>query len=163
MTRIAPRKRLSTISRARLRRGSVLHALIVGFVLVLLTPTKVYSLNTAHLDVVPTPPAIAHAPTLYDIAKHIAAEYDVNFDHMWATINCEDPSLDPKQQSTFPDPKGPNGREDSWGLTQINLPSHPNITKAEAEDPVFSFTLMAQNFADGHPTVYHCFKNLHLS
>lgn len=43
-------------------------------------------------------------------------------------------------------------REESYGLAQINLPSHTNITKEQAKDPVFAIKFMASEFALGHCT-----------
>lgn len=37
-------------------------------------------------------------------------------------------------------------REDSWGLSQIHLPSHPEITREETLDPEFAIKYMSDNF-----------------
>jgi hypothetical protein len=37
-------------------------------------------------------------------------------------------------------------REDSWGLSQIHLPSHPTVTKEQALDPNFAIKFMSDNF-----------------
>lgn len=85
----------------------------------------------------------------------------MNLDLLLATMICEDPTLNPDQQSLVKDPHGPNGRENSWGLTQIDLDYNPGITKAQAEDPYFSIDLMARNFAAGRERLYHCYKHLY--
>ena len=36
-------------------------------------------------------------------------------------------------------------REDSWGLVQIHLPSHPTVTKEQALDPEFAIEFLAKN------------------
>lgn len=37
-------------------------------------------------------------------------------------------------------------REDSWGIAQIHLPSHPNVTKEQALDPEFAIKFMSDNW-----------------
>ena len=54
------------------------------------------------------------------------------------------------QQSTIPHAGGPNGLEDSWGVCQIHLPDHPDITKEEALDPVFCVNWTIEQFKKGH-------------
>lgn len=79
---------------------------------------------------------------------------------MWATVVCEDPTLALDQQSNVKDPTGPNGRENSWGLTQIDLDFNPGVTKYDAEDPYFALSRMADLFSTGHADRYHCYKKL---
>lgn len=95
-----------------------------------------------------------------DLARYAAASHGADFVRMWATVRCEDPTLDPQKQSEIVDPDGPNGHENSWGLTQIDLDYNPSITKAEAVDPSFSLEMMAANFAHGRERLYHCYKKL---
>lgn len=42
-----------------------------------------------------------------------------------------------------------NGRYNSFGLSQIHLPSHPNVSKQEATDPHFAIEFMAKNIKSG--------------
>ncbi|MDE1944842.1 MAG: hypothetical protein KGI03_01020 [Patescibacteria group bacterium] len=93
----------------------------------------------------------------------MARTYGISFDRYWATISCEDPSLDPLQQSLVPDPTGPNGRENSWGLAQIDLDFHPEISKKQAQDAIFALDHMARDFSSGNTAPYHCYKKLHES
>jgi hypothetical protein len=37
-------------------------------------------------------------------------------------------------------------REDSWGLAQIHLPSHPTVSKEQTLDPEFAIKFMSDNF-----------------
>lgn len=41
------------------------------------------------------------------------------------------------------------GREKSFGLVQIHLPDHPNITKEQAIDPAFAINYLAKHYAQG--------------
>lgn len=47
-----------------------------------------------------------------------------------------------------------------FGISQIHLASHPDITKTEAFNPTFSVTWMAQQFAEGHADEWTCYRNL---
>lgn len=52
-------------------------------------------------------------------------------------------------QSLYPNPNGPNGREDSWGVAQINLYWNPSITRTQAQNLYFSANFLAKNLAAG--------------
>lgn len=52
-------------------------------------------------------------------------------------------------QSTVPNKKGPDGYEDSWGVCQIHLPAHPEITKEQAMDPEWCIDWSAEEFKKG--------------
>lgn len=87
--------------------------------------------------------------------RSYAAHAGVSGDDVWATIQCEDPTLDPAIQSG--DYK--NGvRENSWGLAQINLDAHPNITKAQATDPFFAADYITKEFSVDEQTQWTCWK-----
>jgi len=52
-------------------------------------------------------------------------------------------------------------REQSFGLVQIHLPAHPNITKQQALDPEFALDFLAKNVAKGKGMMWSCFpKNV---
>lgn len=65
-------------------------------------------------------------------------------------VQEEDREYDPTIQSLYPSKTGPNGREDSWGIAQIHLPDHPNITREQAQNITFSAEFLAQNLAAGN-------------
>ena len=58
--------------------------------------------------------------------------------------------MEPDLQSEFKDSAGPNGREDSWGVAQINLKWNPDITRAEAQDPLFALPWAAKQWVAGN-------------
>lgn len=96
--------------------------------------------------------------TAEQIVDAYAVHWGVSGDQMWATIQCEDPSLDPTAQST----DYLNGvREDSWGVAQIHLTAHPDITKAEEQDPFFAINWMAKEFSLGHQSEWTCWRKAH--
>ena len=64
-------------------------------------------------------------------------------------------------QSFVKDPTGPNGREDSWGICQLHLPSNPTITKEQALDVRFCVQYTISEFDAGRAsrwTGYRLFK-----
>lgn len=80
-------------------------------------------------------------------------------ERMFKTIvECENPDLDPLLQSHVKDPKGPNGREDSWGMCQINLKYNPEVTKEQAQNVDFCLDWMAERFSKGKATLWSCYR-----
>lgn len=70
-----------------------------------------------------------------------AKQYAISAYQMMRTIECES-GFENIQSSVIK-----NGiREDSWGLVQIYLPVHPEITREQALDPDFSIEWMAKNW-----------------
>lgn len=76
-----------------------------------------------------------------------AQEYGVKPKFMKCLIRHENRAWNPELQSLVVS----NGkREDSWGLSQIHLPSHPSITREEATDPKFAIEFMASEISEGN-------------
>lgn len=88
---------------------------------------------------------------VYDDAK----EYHLNYDHFYATLSCESEGFtDVAIQSK-------NGkRERSFGIAQINLDAHPDISMASATDPVFSVAYAAQQWGEGNASHWSCYNIL---
>lgn len=55
-------------------------------------------------------------------------------------------------------PKAVGDGGNSYGIAQIHLPSHPNISKAEALDAEFSIKFMAENFSKGKAKLWTCYR-----
>lgn len=91
--------------------------------------------------------------------QRAADRHTVSFFQMWTTVQCENPVLDPKLQSYWDDPKGPNGRENSWGLSQIHLDYHPTVSREQAQDPAFAAEFMASKFAQGKASLWTCWRD----
>lgn len=88
------------------------------------------------------------------------AKYGLNYQHFYATLSCEsDGFSDVAIQSSVPDPTGPNGHENSWGLAQIWLDpgGHPEVTKDEAIDPAFAIDFAGKLFSQGQERQFHCY------
>lgn len=86
--------------------------------------------------------------------------YGLNQEHFVATIQCES-GFDAQTQSFVLDPDGPNGHEDSWGIVQIHLPAHPDITREQAQDAAFSLQWMAQQWRDDKAYMWSCWRMLY--
>lgn len=108
---------------------------------------------------------VVESPCMYqesnrDCVKRLvdiyAKEYHVSGKKMFQTLENENKTFDFDLQSGLRYKKGnrwkkPAGsREQSFGVAQIHLPDHPDITKDEATDPEFSVEFMAKQFALGN-------------
>lgn len=108
-------------------------------------------LNTAQAASIPYT-----ASTSQEVIYAAAVNAGIQYQPFYDTLNCES-GLDPTVQSKF----YKNGkREQSFGIAQINLPYHPDITKAEALDPVWSITWAAQQFKEGNANLWTCYREL---
>lgn len=87
-----------------------------------------------------------------------ASEFHVKPQTMINVINCEDTTWDPTKQSDIV--RG-GVREESYGLSQINLPSHPDITKSQSQEPEFAIEFMAKEMAAGHANKWSCYRKLY--
>jgi hypothetical protein len=72
-------------------------------------------------------------------------------------IRCENRELEPSLQSRIIQKDGT--REESYGLAQIHLPSHP-ITKEEATDPYFAIEFITNQVAAGRENMWTCARML---
>lgn len=101
-------------------------------------------------------------------ARLKAEEYGVSYAAMAAIISCES-GWNPNIQSNhvYTVTNAPPGytagqREMSFGLSQIHLPVHPHITKAQALDPEFALDFLARNLAAGRASMWTCARQLAL-
>lgn len=85
-----------------------------------------------------------------------AAQYDVSAYRMNVVLACEDSTYEFDRQSDY---VALSGREKSFGVAQINLPSHADITYAEATDPNFAVEFMAKEFSLGHAYEWSCYRS----
>lgn len=85
--------------------------------------------------------------------------YGVNENHLLGTLMCESGLR--SIQSRIPSNIGPNGQEDSWGVAQIYLPAHPEITKEQALDADFAIRWAAKEFASGRAKQWTCWRTLY--
>lgn len=79
------------------------------------------------------------------LVKEFSTAYHVSGAEMYATIKYETAgTFDPCIQSKY---MYKGAREESYGLAQIHLPAHPDITKEQACNPVFAVAFMAREFS----------------
>lgn len=71
-------------------------------------------------------------------------------------IDCENTDWDTDLQSKVINKKGK--RERSFGLSQIHLTAHPDITQEQATDPDFALKFMAENLSKGKGKMWSCYK-----
>lgn len=95
----------------------------------------------------------------YAIPLHVSTS------SMLRTVLCEaaqnaNGTFDATGQSRYIDPYT-GIQEDSWGLAQIHLPSHPSISKKEAQDPDTAISFMAEQFAIGNAWMWTCWRDIH--
>lgn len=106
------------------------------------------TLDTAiqyHPEVPVIPETIAGKISFY------AERHGVSSSTIYAVIKCE---------STFnPNAIGDGGT--SFGLSQIHLPAHPNITIEQAFDPDFAIEFMAKEMSIGNAWKWTCWKKLY--
>ena len=83
-----------------------------------------------------------------ELVHYFAEKYNVSEAQMSKTISCESGWDTLNHYKT--------SREDSWGLVQINLYAHPEVTKEQATDAMFATEFMAKNFSLGHQKMWTC-------
>lgn len=93
------------------------------------------------------------------IVAQAAKRHNVSLEVMKTVISCES-GFDTKIQSKYINPKT-GEREKSFGLVQINLPSHPYVTYEEAIDPYFSAEFLARNLAAGKGSMWTCYRDIY--
>lgn len=94
------------------------------------------------------------------LISHYSTLYNVSYNVMYSVIDCETGhTFNPKIQSLA---YSHGVREDSWGLSQIHLPSWKGtITKDQALDPVFSIEFLAKNLSVGKGYLWSCYNILY--
>lgn len=93
------------------------------------------------------------------LATQIAEEHGIAVYPFVETMRRESMNFTNKGQSRIP-ANGPNGKEDSWGICQIHLPSHPTITRAQALDPEWCLEWSAKQFQNGRARMWTEYRNL---
>ena len=87
--------------------------------------------------------------TTVDALIHInATKYGVSYEHLYKTLWCE--------SKLVSGAIGDNGT--SFGVAQIHLPAHPDITRAQALDPRFAVAWAAKQFSLGHASAWTCYN-----
>lgn len=54
-----------------------------------------------------------------------------------------------------------SSKEDSYGIFQINLRAHPEITKEQALDPLWSTKFAMDQITKGHWSIWSCYNSIY--
>lgn len=119
-------------------------------------PTNHYSILTIQ-RVEAAPIVLNSTTTIAAYVKVAQLEYGLSND-FYETLQHESDGFQ-NTQSNVVNLKGPNGREDSWGIAQIHLPAHPEISKEQALDPKWSIDWAAFQFSEGHQDMWTYWNN----
>jgi hypothetical protein len=105
--------------------------------------------QTADLPVVATISAVHETPTgkLQRLAVQTALADGLN-PYVFALIITKESQWNPHAISATHD----------YGLVQINLPSHPEVTKQEAFDPDFSLHWMGEQWKEGNENEWTTYR-----
>jgi hypothetical protein len=98
--------------------------------------------------------------SLQEKVERYAKLYDVPSGEIAETIDCEtggtwDTTIRSGHTLSY-------GQERSYGLAQIHLPSHPDVSHEEATDPDFAIEFMAKHW-DTHKSWWVCARKLGLT
>jgi len=89
-----------------------------------------------------------------ELAVEQAKKYGLNTKRFLAVLACEN-NFNATGQSEHITKSGE--REDSWGSAQINLYWNPEVTQAQAEDPLYAISWMAERWSIGKHRLWSCF------
>lgn len=90
-------------------------------------------------------------------AEKEAVKADLSPTEVVSVIDCETSGTwNPEIQSDAYNKKD-GGRELSFGLAQIHLPAHPEITKEQATDPLWAIDYLVRQVAQGRGNMWTCY------
>lgn len=98
--------------------------------------------------VAPLPYSVENAPL---IIEAYAVRYGIPSEPIIDTLKCE---------SGF-NPVAIGDKGTSFGVAQIHLPAHPDITRDEALNPFFAIDWTAQQFKAGKQGMWSCYRFLY--
>lgn len=112
--------------------------------------------HIARLQAAQRPPVAKAGKAYYlDLISRYSAKYDVSEGLMVAIVDCETArTWNPYIQSGHILRSG--NRERSYGLAQINLVYHPDVTYDQATSPEFALNFLAKNLAAGNRSWWTC-------
>lgn len=100
-------------------------------------------------------PVVYNASTSEEIVRAYAARYAIDADDFVDTLQCE--------SGLRADAKGDHrkGVPTSYGVAQIHLPAHPDISKDQALDPFWALDWSARQFKANKQRMWSCWKLRH--
>ena len=108
----------------------------------------------------PKPPLkqeLTSSTTIVAYIKKEALKRNIEPEPIIETIKCESNFI-PDVQSRHRYADGT--REQSFGLVQIHLPSHPYVTKEQANDPEFAIDFILDAWQSGQQRMWTCARML---
>lgn len=130
-------------------------ALALLLALFLCSPT-VLAQETLPTFLAPQPLPVAE-PDTRQVIVSAAIEAGIDPEQFLKVSECEDPGLIADQQSNYVY-KGV--REESYGIFQINIKAHPEISVASATDPVWASRWSATAWKEGYEYQWSCARVL---
>lgn len=95
---------------------------------------------------------------LKDYARKEAIEAKLNPEQVIRVITCETAGTwNPEIQSGHKNVRD-GGRELSFGLAQIHLPAHPDVSLEEATDPYFAIDWLIEKWKKGKQRIWSCYN-----
>lgn len=128
-------------------------AFIVGLMMASTSPSSLLTVPIAHAE--------ERTWTQEEVKQYalgVATEFGLHKGRFLATLQCEN-QFNAKGQSNH---YYMGVREKSFGVAQINLPSHKGVTQEMAENPYFAIPWMADKWVGGHASLWTCYRDLFL-
>lgn len=98
----------------------------------------------------PTHAAVLNVDDLKTVAVAEAVDHGLNVDHFLKTIDCE--------SGFVASQIGDHG--ESFGIAQIHLVAHKDVSKSDALNPYFALHWMAENWQNDNASIWTCYRQL---
>ncbi len=109
--------------------------------------------NPEVLTILPKVEAQVMTPADWQVfASTTAQEAHINAEHLVAVIRCESNFIATSTGDFM------NGDPTSFGIVQIHLPAHPDITKEQALDPYFAIPWMVHEWDKDREGEWSCYS-----
>ncbi len=118
--------------------------------------------RTPTVEAAPLPPAESQSLPIKiidinDLITKDAEKYGVSRKKLYDTLDCESAHFqDVTIQSGYYKKDGT--RERSYGISQINLDAHTDISYEQAIDPEWAIDYAARSFAEGKASQWSCYN-----
>lgn len=101
-------------------------------------------------------PVVYSSSTAQTIIEAYAVKYGIEAAPLLATLSCES-NYRADARGDFDTHATPT----SFGVAQIHLPAHPDITREQALDPLWSIDWTARQFKAGRQHMWSCYRQLY--
>jgi hypothetical protein len=125
--------------------------LVIGLLLAFSIPRAIAEAPIS--PIIPTVEVLDSTTTIIAYIKQKALEAKIEPSEIIRTLTCE----------SHLDPQAIGDKGTSYGLSQIHLPAHPEITKDQALDPRFAVDFAVDAFSHGEASMWTCYRLLYQS